>query len=87
LNRGLHWGEVLLVADVDVVQKGTLAWQECATNLQTLSVPVFAFFLPLRGVKSRVFFHLNYKPYLSTVAEVADYQTAYFLNEGLPREF
>ena len=87
LNRGFHRGEVLLVADVDVVQQWALPWQERTTDLQTFSVPVFAFFLPLRGVKSRVFFHLYNKPYLSTVAEVAHYQTAYFLYKGFPCEF
>ena len=50
-------------------------------------MPVLAFFLPLWGVKRRVFFHLHYKPYLSAVAEVTDYQAAYFLYEGLSCEF
>lgn len=73
LNRGFDWGEVLVVTDVDVVYQWALPRQESTTNLKTFSVPVLAFFLSLRGVKRRVLFHLHYKPYLSAVAEVADY--------------
>lgn len=31
VNRGFDWSKVLLITEVNVIEQGTLAWQECAS--------------------------------------------------------
>ena len=70
-NRSLHRCEMLLVGQINVIEKRTLAWKECAGKLETLGVPELGFALLARVVKGRVFFHLDDETDLSAVAEVS----------------
>ena len=36
----LHWGKVLLVRKIDMIEKGALSWQEATGHFETLGVPV-----------------------------------------------
>ena len=62
---------MLLVGQINVIEKRTLAWKECAGELETLSVPELGLALLARVVKGRVFFHLDDETDLSAVAEVS----------------
>ena len=65
LDRCLNGGEVLLVAQIDMIQERALPRQESAGNLEGLGMPVLGFLLLIRCVESHVLFHLNYEADLS----------------------
>lgn len=50
---------MLLVAEVDMVEKRTLTGEECASKFKRFRMPELTFLLLHRVVKSLVFFHLN----------------------------
>ena len=70
LDHLFHRCKVLLVTQINVVQQRTFAWQETASDLKTLCVPVLALLLLLLKVALRIFLHLQDEPYLGGVAEV-----------------
>lgn len=72
---------MLLIANVDVTQQGTLSWQERTGNLQGFCMPVLAFLLFDWAVKCAVLLHLDYKSDLGAVTEVAYCKRADFLDE------
>jgi hypothetical protein len=78
--------EVLLVTEVDVVEQGTLAWEEGACQFERLGVPELALLLLLRRFKALVLFHLNNEANFRRVAEIGHSERAHFLDEGFTRE-
>lgn len=76
---------MLLVAKIDVIEERALSGEESTRQFERLGVPKLAFLLLLGCFKRRIFLHLNYEANLCRVAEVADCETADFLNERLAR--
>lgn len=79
-----HGSEVLLVAKVDVVKKGTLTRKECASKFKWFGMPKLTFLLLHRVVKGWVFFHLNYESDFGRVTEVSYCEGTHLLDERFP---
>ena len=82
-NRLLHWSEMLLVRQIDVVEKRTLSWQEGAGNFERLRMPEFGLLMLQLGIPGGLFIHLEDESDLGGVTEVGDSQETHFRNERL----
>lgn len=48
-----------MIRQVDMIEQRTLAWEECASQLERLCMPKLGLSLLNRRIKSGVFLHLN----------------------------
>ena len=82
----LDWRKVLLVTQIDMVQKWTLPGQERACHLKRLRMPKFGLLLLGWSVETLILFHLNYEADFCRVAEVGDGESTDLLDERLTCE-
>ena len=85
--RCFYWCEMLLVRQVDMVQKRAFSGEECASKLEALRMPKLRLTLFRRRIKWNIFFHLYNEPNLCAVAKISDCKAANFLYKWLAGEF
>lgn len=79
--------EMLLVREVDVVEKWTLTRQEATGQLKTLSMPELRLLLSLLWFKAGILLHLKDEPDLCGVTEIRNCHVGNLLDEGVTSEF